>query len=316
MTQISKTIQAALPNIRQRMAAAGYDPEAIARETSFAMQIVTKDERLAACEANSILAAIVNVANLGLTLNPAAQEAALTARWDARIRGNVCSLDPMYRGLLRLAKEAGAIAGAVTGVVYENDDFRLDLADNANPISHRPCLIASKKGAPIGVYCLLTLPNGLKQPEWMDMEQVRAIRDRSDAWKAYADGKIKSTPWATDELEMARKTVFKRAQKYAPRGTSEAQSRFDAAVEMDNSEYPASVNQSMQIEMLLRTANISPERANELHQITRERISQAQANSIIRELEDAQIDDARYMEITSAASAKKAVESATVKDKE
>jgi hypothetical protein len=72
----------------------------------------------------------------------------------------------------------------------------------------------------------------------------------------------------------------------------------------------------MQIEMLLRTANISPERANELHQITRERISQAQANSIIRELEEAQIDDARYMEITSAASAKKAVESATVKDKE
>jgi len=312
--EISKTLQTAMPNIKQRMAAAGFDPQTIARETSFAMQLIMKDDRLASCEPNSIMAAIVNIANLGLTLNPAAQEAALVSRWDARTRGAMCVLDPMYRGLLRLAKEAGAVAGAITGVVYEADEFRLDMADNANPITHRPCLIASKKGAPIGVYCLLTLPNGLKQPEWMDMEQVRAIRDRSDAWKAYTDGKIKSTPWATDELEMARKTVFKRAQKYAPRGTNEAQSRFDEALQLDNQEYPASVNQTMQIELLMRTANITPERANELYRLTRERISQAEANGILKELEEAQIDDIRYMEISNATAAGEAVKKAVQKD--
>jgi recombination protein RecT len=313
--QLVKSISDQLPSVRKRMQEAGFDPQAIARETSFAMQIIMKDARLQECERNSILAAIVNVANLGLTLNPAAKEAALIARYDSRIRGNVCVLDPMYPGLLRLAKDAGAIASGVTGVVHEADEFRLDLADNTNPISHRPCLIASKKGAAVGVYCLLTLPNGIKQPEWMDLEQVRAIRDRSDAWQAFAAGKIKSTPWATDELEMARKTVLKRALKYAPRGTNEAQSRLDAAIEATNQEFPASANQSMQIELLMRTANITPERANEIYRETRGQISQANAAALIAELEEAQIDDARYMGITSAADAKRAVANATAKDK-
>jgi recombination protein RecT len=315
MSNLIKSISEQLPSVRKRMQEAGFDPQAIARETSFAMQIIMKDARLQECERNSILAAIVNVANLGLTLNPAAKEAALIARYDSRIRGNVCVLDPMYPGLLRLAKDAGAIAGGITGVVYEADIFRLDKADSVNPISHNPCLISSKKGAPIGVYCLLTLPNGLKQPEWMDMEQVREIRNRSDAWQAFAAGKIKSTPWATDELEMARKTVLKRGLKYAPRGTNDAQNRLDAAIEATNQEFPASTNQLMQIELLSRTANISPERSNEIYQLTRGRVSQGEAASVIQELEDAQIDDARYMGITSGADAKKAVATATAADK-
>jgi hypothetical protein len=49
---------------------------------------------------------------------------------------------------------------------------------------------------------------------------VFAIRDRSDAW-----AKNKSGPWATDEGEMVKKTVIKRAAKTWPRSD-----RVDAAV--------------------------------------------------------------------------------------
>ena len=66
----------------------------------------------------------------------------------------------------------------------------------------------------VGAYCIWTLKNGEKQFEVMDRDQIIGIRDRSSA--KTKEGKIVG-PWATDEEEMWRKTVVRRASKYMPR---------------------------------------------------------------------------------------------------
>src|SRR5262249_9481593 len=50
----------------------------------------------------------------------------------------------------------------------------------------------------------------------MTVRDCQGIRDRSDAWKAFRDNKIKSTPWSTDEIEMSKKTVLRRLLKRQP----------------------------------------------------------------------------------------------------
>jgi recombinational DNA repair protein RecT len=70
------------------------------------------------------------------------------------------------------------------------------------------------------------LKNGETQFEVMNKEQILAIRDRSSA--KTKDGNIVG-PWKTDEAEMWRKTVVRRASKYMPLST-EAQ----RAVAVDN----------------------------------------------------------------------------------
>jgi hypothetical protein len=61
----------------------------------------------------------------------------------------------------------------------------------------------------------------------MDRDQILAIRDRSSA--KTKEGKVVG-PWATDQEEMWRKTVVRRASKYMPRATD----AFSNAVALDN----------------------------------------------------------------------------------
>jgi len=108
--------------------------------------------------------------------------------------------------------------------VRESDEFILE--KGAEPrLVHRVKL--GKRGDMIGAYCVWTLKNGDKQFEVMDREQILAIRDRSSAKTKEGDA---VGPWKTDEEEMWRKTVVRRASKYMPRSCEE----FDRAVAVDN----------------------------------------------------------------------------------
>ena len=124
---------------------------------------------------------------------------------------------PMIAGVRKKARNSGEISTWDAHVVFENDFFQFQLGD-APQINHTYDLKAPR-GEPVGAYSVCVLKDGTKSYEVMSAEEINSIRDRSDGWKAFKAGYIKSTPWSTDWTEMARKTVAKRHSKVLPMST-------------------------------------------------------------------------------------------------
>lgn len=190
------------------------------KESQFAIQYLQNNsylEKVAMANPGSLKNAIINIAAIGVSLNPAEKRAYLVPR-DNR----VC-LDISYMGLLHIATTEGSIEWGQAKIVYENDVYE-NQGLTKEPV-HRYKAFGDR-GNPIGCYCTVKLPTGDYMTEEMDKETIHGIRNRS---KGFASGK--NTPWKTDELEMWRKTVVKRASKYWPKPQ---QSRLDEAVNVLN----------------------------------------------------------------------------------
>lgn len=175
------------------------------------------------CDRGSLLKACLSAAELGLSLNKSMGEADILKVWDNRLKKNVAQFRPRYKGLMKLAMQSGEVLKIESRLVHENDVFEVEEGLDSR-IVHKHGL--SNRGAMVGAYCVWKLKNGETQFEVMNKEQILAIRDRSSA--KTKDGNIVG-PWKTDEAEMWRKTVVRRASKYMPLST-EAQ----RAVAVDN----------------------------------------------------------------------------------
>lgn len=240
--------------IERAMQESGFSAETVKREISFAIQHINKSAQLQKCTERSLLQAVLNVSNIHLSLNPASKEAYLIPRYNGSTKEMEAVLDPSYIGLTKLLTDTGSIISITTQLVYEGDLFEMDIANNKNPVIHKPQLVKSKRGNLLGVYALATLHNGIRQVEWMDVDDVNAIRDRSETYKAYMAQKIQSCTWVSDYGEMARKTVIKRIYKFLPR--TEKLDLVDKAIEIDNKDYTASDDQLSYIESLLTTSSL------------------------------------------------------------
>lgn len=271
----------------KRMHELGMNVVEIKKEISFALQHINKNQKLRECTGESMLAAVVNIANIGLTLNPVAKEAYLIPRYNRLVNGMECVLEPGYIGLVKLLTDAGGIHSMTSNVVYENDQFSLNLADNREPVVHRPELIKSKRGKVIGCYALATLPDGTRQAEWMDIEELHKIRERSETYVAFRNGKIKSCTWDTDETEMMRKTVVKRIYKYLPR--TERMNKIDEAIKLDNTDYSASDEQLTYIENLLKTSTLDERQRTSL-EMEMSVMNGQRASKVIEYLKENQLD--------------------------
>lgn len=140
---------------------------------------------------------------------------------------------PMLRGLLKLAHNSGELKSLVVETVCEHDLFDYSPSRPDEPIVHKIDL-RSKRGDVYAAYAMAVLKSGGIVFEVMTADDINAIRDRSDAYKAFNNGKIKSTPWHTDWSEMARKTVFRRLSKYLPSSTDREDRLHSAAERIDD----------------------------------------------------------------------------------
>lgn len=206
-------------------------------EAEFAMQILRRSPYLARSEPQSIQDAVVNLASVGLSLNPAMQHAALIPRYDSKTKKVYCHFDPMYRGLLKLATDGGLVTGVQAEAVYEEEvrdgNFKITMGTEPS-VMHNPDPFKkqSELGEIVGCYCIAYIKNNPKpHVKWMPIDDILNAREKSESWKAWKQKKQgNGGPWETDFQEMCVKTVIKRAQKQWPKGDG----RLERAVHLSN----------------------------------------------------------------------------------
>lgn len=193
-----------------------------AKESQFAVQLFQRNEYLtktAIANPASAQNAIINVAAIGITLNPASKLAYLVPR-----DGMVC-LDISYMGLLHLAQATGAIKWGQCKLVYSNDTYESNGLDSAPTHKYNTF---GDRGTVVGGYCTIKTPDGDYLTEEMSLAEIKATE---------ATSKAKNGPWKNFWEEMARKTIVKRASKYWPR-----RERLDQAIDYVNTEGGEGIN--------------------------------------------------------------------------
>lgn len=185
-----------------------------AKESQFAIQYFQRNDYLAKTALSnptSAQNAIINVAAIGITLNPASKLAYLVPR-----DGMVC-LDISYMGLLHLAQSTGSIKWGQCKLVYSNDTYESNGLDTAPTHKYNAF---GDRGDVVGGYCTVKTADGDYLTEEMSLAEIKATE---------ATSKAKNGPWKNFWEEMARKTIVKRASKYWPRAE-----RLDNAIHVIN----------------------------------------------------------------------------------
>lgn len=183
-----------------------------AKLTRICVQLINDDKsgKLRQCTQESFLAALLDCLSCGLLPTH--------GRGQLIPYGSEVKFQIGYQGILELAARAGITAKPY--LIFEEDEFDWT-AGTDEAITHKPNFKAKRTPETlIGAYVVATYPDGTKRFEVMTKDEIDAIRDRS---KAAGNG-----PWKTDYLEMAKKTVIRRASKYWP-----IKYDFDAAIEGD-----------------------------------------------------------------------------------
>ncbi len=184
------------------------------REASFAMQILKENGYLmgvAMENQDSLRMAIINVASIGLTLSPLKSLAYLVPRSNKGVRK--VTLVISYRGHVHLAAECGAIKWAKAEIVHKRDGFKLRGVGKTPFHDFDPF---TDRGPIVGVYCVAKTRGDEYLVDFMTIDEVYKIRERSESWKAFKKDSSKQGPWNTDESEMIKKTMILRARKMWP----------------------------------------------------------------------------------------------------
>ena len=176
------------------------------KEMNFAMQQLSANDfllKVAMQNPQSLKDATLNLAAFGLSLNPALKQAYLVPR-----KGKIC-LDVGYLGMEYIAIDSGSVVWIQSKIVYSNDSYESMGIDKAP--EHRYSAFG-KRGSIVGAYCVAKIHDGSFLTEEMNIEEIYKIRSRSESFS-----KGSMSPWKTDEGEMIKKTVIKRASKGWPK---------------------------------------------------------------------------------------------------
>jgi len=184
----------------------------VERVVRILLAAASRNPKLLECSRDSVLTFCMKCSETGL------EPIGAGGAWPVPY-GREMQFIPDYRGLVNCAKRAGCITDAYAEIVREQDEF--DYSLGLNPaLTHKPA--RGERGEVQAAYCVFKLSDGTRRFVVMDKSELEGIRKRS---KARDNG-----PWVTDENEMYKKTVIRRAMKPFAGMSPE----LDAAIDADN----------------------------------------------------------------------------------
>lgn len=213
---------------RQLIEAMGSE-QVVDRFRRIAMRAIQEDPKLLSADRNSLYLACQAAAIDGLM--PDGREGKLVTyktkagnNWIDKVQWQ-----RMVGGLRVLSARHGF--DLLANAVHENDAFDYELG-SAPAIHHKPARLGQDRGPVIGYYAIAThTDTGKQYLEVMDAAQVDVIMARTKSKDQ--QGNIIG-PWATDKVEMGRKTVAKRLFKSLPLYDADD---LQAVIKRDNEEY-------------------------------------------------------------------------------
>jgi len=176
-----------------------------------ALLAISRNPDLPKCTVSSIYTSVLNAAEVNLDFTPIKQHAFLVPYrnnkkdcWEAQFM-------PGYRGFIHIAVRAGVVKNIEAHVVYGNDEFYPELGSNPQ-LHHRP-EFKSDRGKIIGAYAIAFFNTGGFQYEWMLLEDLNKIENRTK-YKDKSGNAI--GPWKEYKSEMQRKTPIRKLFKSLP----------------------------------------------------------------------------------------------------
>ncbi len=190
LMRMGPEIQKALPK--------HMDADRLAR---ISLTVIRQTPKLLECTPVSLMAAIMQAAQLGL-------EPGLLGHCYIIPYKKEATFQIGYKGMIDLCRRSGDFQSIYAHEVHENDYFEYCYGLHKD-LKHKPAM--DERGNVIGYYACYHLKDGGYDFMFMSKSDVEVHRARySPAWnKGFS-------PWATEFDEMAKKTVIKKLLKYAP----------------------------------------------------------------------------------------------------
>ena len=186
-----------------------------------ALAAINKTPKLLECNRDSLYAAIMTSAQLGLEPDGVLGQAYLIPF------GKDVQFIPGYKGLIALARNSGEVSNIQAQAVREGDHFDYGFGLNER-LDHVPSSDPDREEKPIThFWAMAKFKDGGHHWDVMTVAQVEAIRDNSQGYKraittAKKYNKKPNSPWVDHFEEMGKKTVIRRIAKYLPMDVQKA----------------------------------------------------------------------------------------------
>lgn len=212
----------ALPNAA--MQAGGLTADRMVR---LAITMLRRNEALQRCTPLSIMACVVEIAQLGLEPEGVLGHAYMVPF------GDQCTLIVGYRGFMHLMYQSGVVTEVSAEIVRKGDKFSRVLGTERQLV-HIPAPIPEKDEEKnwLGAYAAAHFLSGRPAFEYLEKVKIYQARARSRGYQKYVK-EGKSTPWVTDAEEMWKKTPTRRLAKRMPTSTSDRRPALLRAVMLD-----------------------------------------------------------------------------------